>query len=233
MTCVSQRQEIAALIDQAVETGLRESVLRGNRLICQHTSTVASNRYHDTVIEDGRPLADRPPPANRYSQSEHDRILELCNRAEYASLPPSQTVPILADEKTYIGSESTIYRALKQAGLLNHRGRAKARTARAAPTTHLADAPNQVWMMDVTWLPGRVNGQFYYLYMVEDLYSGFGVDWEVFDAENSDNTIKESRSSKHLCGARSVCSSARRCCITITVARWSHTPFNRKCCRWA
>ena len=107
---------------------------------------------HDTVIEDGRPLADRPPPANRYSQSEHDRILELCNRPEYASLPPSQIVPILADEKTYIGSESTIYRALKQAGLLNHRGRAKARTARAAPTTHLADAPNQVWMMDVTCL---------------------------------------------------------------------------------
>ena len=43
-------------------------------------------------------------------------------------------------------------------------------------------------MMDVTWLPSRVKGQFFYLYMVEDLFSRCGVHWEVFDAENSENT---------------------------------------------
>ena len=189
MTSVSQRQEIVAMVDQAVADGATRE--RACEVVGLSASTLRRWRpVDDTVIEDGRPLADRPPPANRYSQTERDTIVEFCNRPEYASLPPSQIVPILADEKTFIGSESTIYRALKQAGLLNHRGRAKARTARAAPTTHEADAPNQVWMMDVTWLPTRVSGQFYYLYMVEDLYSRFGVYWEVFETENSDNTIK-------------------------------------------
>ena len=189
MTSVSQRQEIVAMVDQAVADGATRE--RACEVVGLSASTLRRWRpVDDTVIEDGRPLADRPPPANRYSQTERDTIVEFCNRPEYASLPPSQIVPILGDEKTFIASESTIYRALKQAGLLNHRGRAKARTARAAPTTHEADAPNQVWMMDVTWLPTRVSGQFYYLHMVEDLYSRFGVYWEVFEAENSDNTIK-------------------------------------------
>ena len=159
-----------------------------------------------------------------------ENLLEFCNRAEYASLPPSQIVPILADEKTYIGSESTIYRALKQAGLLNHRGRAKARTARAAPTTHEADAPNQVWMMDVTRLPGRVERSILLpVHGREDLYVDSGCIGKCLRPRTA---ITPLRSSRHPCGARSVCS-AYRCCITITAARLSHTPFNRKCCRWA
>ncbi|MGV6859570.1 MAG: hypothetical protein ACWA5X_11420, partial [bacterium] len=41
------------------------------------------------------------------------------------------------------------------------------------------------WTMDVTSLPSRVKGQFYYLYLVEYLYSRFGVHCEVFERANS------------------------------------------------
>jgi len=190
MTSVSQRQDIVAMVDQAIVDGATRTRACEVVGICDSTLRRWRPVDSDTVIEDGRPLADRPPPANQYSEAERNTILDFCNRPEYASLPPSQIVPLLADEKVYIGSESTIYRALKAAGQIHHRGRAKTRTTRSTPTTHEATAPNQVWMMDVTWLPTRVNGQFYYLYMVEDLYSRFGVYWEVFEAENSDNTIK-------------------------------------------
>ena len=37
-------------------------------------------------------------------------------RPEYASLPPGQIVPALADQGLYIGSESSFYRVLHQAG---------------------------------------------------------------------------------------------------------------------
>jgi len=210
MTSVSQRQDIVAMVDQAIVDGATRTRACEVVGICDSTLRRWRPVDSDTVIEDGRPLADRPPPANQYSEAERNTILDFCNRPEYASLPPSQIVPLLADEKVYIGSESTIYRALKAAGQIHHRGRAKTRTTRSTPTTHEATAPNQVWMMDVTWLPTRVNGQFYYLYMVEDLYSRFGVYWEVFD----------------------VCS-ARRYCTTTMAARWSHTRSTRKCCRWA
>jgi len=43
-------------------------------------------------------------------------------------------------------------------------------------------------MMDITWLPSRIKGQLYCLYMVEDLFSRFGINWEVFEHENSENT---------------------------------------------
>jgi putative transposase len=137
---------------------------------------------------DGRAGAIRPMPSNRYTEAERDLIVETCNSARYASLPPTQIVPALADEDRYIGSESTFYRVLKARGQLNPRGRSKARVKRAAPTTHTAKAPNQVWMMDVTWLPSRVRGRFFYLYMVEDLYSRFAVNWEVFEQENGEHT---------------------------------------------
>ena len=52
-------------------------------------------------------------------------VIGISSSTEFASLPPSQIVPILADREEYIGSESTLYRVLKDANQLNHRGRAK------------------------------------------------------------------------------------------------------------
>ena len=42
--------------------------------------------------------------------------------------------------------------------------------------------------MDITWLPSRVGGRFFYLYMVEDLFSRYGVHWKVFESECSEHT---------------------------------------------
>lgn len=140
--------------------------------------------------EDARPTVVRPVPARRSSDEERQRLVDTCNRPEFASLPPSQIVPAMAVQGLFIGSESTIYRELKRVGQLAKRGRAKARQKRKPPTTHRSTAINQVCMMDITWLPSRVKGQFYYLYMVEDLFSRYGVHWEVFAEENSDHTCQ-------------------------------------------
>ena len=100
-----------------------------------------------TVLRDNRPDAIRPKPYNSYTEAERENILQVCNSAEFASLPPSQIVPILADREEYIGSESTLYRVLKGADQLNHRGRSRAKQKSREPSTHVASAPNQVWMM--------------------------------------------------------------------------------------
>ncbi|MEN9417387.1 MAG: hypothetical protein RI988_1007, partial [Pseudomonadota bacterium] len=36
------------------------------------------------------------------------------------------------------------------------------------PATHVAHAPNEVWCWDVTYLPSRVRGLFFYLFAVID-----------------------------------------------------------------
>ena len=64
------------------------------------------------LLEDRRLTAKRPLPANKLSQQEEEQILEICNQPAYASLPPAQIVPRLADLGVYLASESTFYRVL-------------------------------------------------------------------------------------------------------------------------
>ena len=101
-------------------------------------------------------------------------------------MPPCELVPALADEGIYIGSESTIYRILREEKMQNHRGRSEA-PKRNHPTTYSADAPNQVWMWDITYLNGPHRGMFYYLYLFSDLYDRNIVGWEVFETESAEH----------------------------------------------
>jgi transposase InsO family protein len=48
-----------------------------------------------------------------------------------------------------------------------------------------ANAPNQVYCWDITYLPSAVRGVFYYLYLYVDLYSRAIVGWQVFDREGA------------------------------------------------
>jgi transposase len=78
------------------------------------------------VQGDGRPVAQRRAPANKLSGAERSRILEVCNCPEFASKPPAQIVPALADTGVYLASESSFYRVLRDAGQVQHRGTARA-----------------------------------------------------------------------------------------------------------
>ena len=131
---------------------------------------------------DRRQIVQRAAPSNKLSESERQAVLEAANQPGYASLTPHQIVPKLADEGVYLASESTFYRVLKAANQNARRGRAKAPKRRVL-TTHRADAPNQVWCWDITWLPSTVKGRFFYWYMVKDIYSRKLVANEVHEIE--------------------------------------------------
>lgn len=136
------------------------------------------------VKVDARTTTPRPTPSNKLSKAEQDAVLTACNRAEHAQLPPSQIVPKLADEGVYLASESTFYRLLKAHEQGQRRGRARSPHHRTPPTSYGATAANQVWSWDITYLPTAVRGQFYYLYLVEDIYSRKAVGWEVYEQES-------------------------------------------------
>lgn len=138
------------------------------------------------VVCDGRRGAHRPKPANQLSEAERRAVVEVCNRGEYASLPPSQIVPALADAGVYLASESSFYRILRANQQQHHRGRSARPSAKRAPRRHCATAPDQVWCWDITWLPGPVKGLFFYLYLILDLYSRKIVAQEVYSAELSE-----------------------------------------------
>jgi transposase InsO family protein len=186
MTSAPDRHEIAALVAAATQAGARLSAACAE--IGLSPRTLPRWQGPDGKIrEDRRPSADRPTPANKLSEEERDRIVAACNAPEFASLPPSQIVPRLADRGTYIASESSMYRVLRERGQTHRRGRARPATRRKPPTSFEAKAPCQVWSWDITWLPGPVAGTFFYLYLIVDIFSRKIVGWEVHDRETADH----------------------------------------------
>ncbi len=184
MTSLTERQRIIGNIDQACDSGARlhrACCIAGVSLNCWYRW-----QQDRTVVADQRSETRRGDPANKLSVEERREILAVCNSARLGSLPPSQIVPLLADEGRYLGSESSFYRVLREAGQAYRRGRAASPRTVNKPTSHTATAPNQVWSWDVTWLPGAVKGQFYKLYLIEDIFSRFPVGWEVHEEETGE-----------------------------------------------
>lgn len=138
------------------------------------------------VQGDGRAGAEHPAPSHKLSVSEREAIVAVCQEPRFASLPPSQIVPQLADEGCYLGSESSFYRVLHEAGQQHHRGRADA-PRRREPATHEATGPNQLWCWDVSYLPSGICGLYYYLYLILDIYSRKIVGWEVEVEESGEH----------------------------------------------
>lgn len=108
--------------------------------------------------------------------------MEVVNLPEYHNQPPSQIVPNLADNGSYIGSESTIYRVLHAENMLKHRSASRPRTHRK-PDELCATKPNQVWSWDITYLLSNIRGKYFYLYMFLDIFSRKIVGFNVFDQQ--------------------------------------------------
>lgn len=182
---LSERQRIVRLVHEAMSAGARKE--RACKTIELSIRSLQRWSATGSVIEDRRITVQRPEPINKLSQEERLNILQICNESEFANLPPSQIVPILLDRGIYIASESTFYRVLKSANQLKHRGRDKAKTKITKPTSFTAKKANEVWSWDISYCPSRVKGQYYYLYMIEDIYSRKIVGWEVHDCESGDH----------------------------------------------
>ena len=186
MTSAADRTTAVELIDEAREHGA------GLKAACKELN-IAQNTYRrwKRGSEDQRPCAARPVPAHKLSTAERQHVLELCHRPEFASLPPAQIGLRLADEQqVYVASERTFYRVLHENNEQHHRGiKAAPRPARPRPAL-CAHRPNRCWSWDVTYLPSNVRGQFYYLYLIIDLYSRRIVAQEVFEAENAANSAR-------------------------------------------
>lgn len=68
----------------------------------------------------------------------------------------------------------------------HHRGKSKKPCSRPI-STHSAAGSNEVWMWDITWLPGPAKGIYYYLYLILDLYSRKIIAWEIWKEESTEN----------------------------------------------
>jgi transposase InsO family protein len=123
-------------------------------------------------------------PQNKLTEGEKKLIISISTSSKYMDLSPSQIVPSLADTGIYIASESSFFRVLKEAKMLEHRGHSKPKNFKK-PKVLTATGPNMVYSWDITYLPTVIAGKFNYLYMFMDVFSRKIVGWQVHEKECS------------------------------------------------
>lgn len=181
MIAKDERQVAVTLLHEAISAGARMHKACHILGISTHTYL----RWKTAGgLEDKRSQVVRVP-SNKLSLEERKQVLALCNSEPYCSLPPSQIVPMLADEGRYIASESSFYRILREAKQLHRRGKAVAPRKVIKPKAFKATIANQVWSWDITYLAASIKGKFYRLYLVMDIFSRKIVGWEVHESETA------------------------------------------------
>jgi transposase InsO family protein len=169
---------IRTLIQEAVDAGARR--WRACEVLGLSVRTVERWGTND---EDGR-HGPNHVPANKLSEPERQKAIAVMTAPEFRDQSPKQIVPALATRGEYIGSESTLYRLLHSEDMQHRRDRARAPVSR--PHEYVADGPMQVAAWDITYLRSHVRGAFFYLYLVEDVWSRKVIGWAVHELESAD-----------------------------------------------
>lgn len=126
------------------------------------------------------------PPRHSLTEGDKKMIIEVSQKPQFRDLSPWQIVAKMADLGVYIASESSFYRVLGGQNMLAHRSRAQPLT-RKKPLHLVARRPNEVWSWDITYLKSPVKGLYFYLYLVEDIFSRMIVGFSVEESESADH----------------------------------------------
>lgn len=174
------------MTDQAI-TVLAERI--GVRAACEVLGAAQAGHYrrHRTSPAPARPAPtphrDRPQP-RALSAAERRAILQVLHSDRFTDLAPAEVWAILLDEGRYLGSPSTFYRLLRSASGTRERRRQATHPAAVKPEL-AATAPNHVYSWDITKLHGPAKWNYYYLYVILDIYSRYAVGWMLATRESA------------------------------------------------
>jgi len=161
----------------------------GTRAACAASGVAQASWYrrHRTSPAPPRrlpvPHRDRVQP-RALAPAERAAILAALHAERFADTAPAEVWATLLDEGTYLGSLSTFYRLLRQAGETRER-RAQATHPAAVKPELIATGPNQVWSWDITKLHGPAKWTYYYLYVILDIYSRYAAGWMAATRESA------------------------------------------------
>ena len=149
MTSPADRWRALEILDRAVAAGATAELLADRMGIALRTL----QRWRHQFAGDGdgvdRRKGSHRQVSHRLTEEERTQILRTCNQPQYAALPPGQIVPDLADQGSYLASESSFYRVLHAHGQAHRRGRGRPpQEPREVPRLK-AEGPNEVWSWDI------------------------------------------------------------------------------------
>jgi len=157
----------------------------GTEAACGAMSVPRASLYRSLCPKVEGPRAPRPRPARALAAEETALVLETLDSERFVDKSPAATHAILLDEGTYLASESSYYRLLRERGQSGERRRQASHPARVRPEL-VARRPNVVWSWDITKLKGPKRGEYYDCYVVLDIFSRYVVAWLVAPSESGE-----------------------------------------------
>ena len=129
------------------------------------------------------PRERKPAPPRTLPAAEREAVLAVLHEPRFVDLAPAQVYTTLLEEDRYVCSVRTMHRILAE----NHESRDRRDQIRhvkyAAPEL-LATGPNQLWSWDITKLLGSAKWNYFYLYVILDVFSRYVVGWLVAPRES-------------------------------------------------
>ena len=190
---------MSTIVSTAVDEAVAELVpLVGTKAACQAVGLPRASYYrsHPVTEPEAQPSVEPTPqpglgPAPRtrqaqpraLSDAERARVLEVLHCQRFADTAPATVYATLLDEGTYLCSESTMYRLLRERGETRERRRQSTHPATVKPEL-VATRANEVWSWDITKLRGPVKWTWFYLYVILDIFSRYPVGWMVASRES-------------------------------------------------
>jgi len=143
-------------------------------------------RWHRQSPAPARVHAQPKPQPRALSDAERVQALAVLHSQRFVDLAPGEVHAILLDEGTYLCSEATMYRILRE-----HHGEVRERRAQATHPARVkpelvARGPNECWSWDITKLAGPAKWTYYYLYSIIDIYSRYSVGWMLATRESKE-----------------------------------------------
>jgi putative transposase len=136
-----------------------------------------------------RPATEKLPtartrPRRALTKEEREEVIVVLHEERFMDKAPAEIYAALLDEGRYLCSIRTMYRILASLQEVRER-RNQLRHPQYKKPELLAIAPNQVWSWDITKLKGPAKWNYYYLYVILDIFSRYAVGWMVATRETA------------------------------------------------
>ena len=161
-------------------------VLLGVKWFAQMAGVDKATYYRWTVNPEDKRKNAAHPRMLQYSKL-HEAIV-ISKIKQYPDLTPDELIAVCLDEVDadgnsigyYLGSRSYVYRIMHQEDLINpNRSCGKGARHNLNKKRLKATGPNQIWVWDITYLYKDIDGEYFYLYAIMDLYSRKMIHYEV------------------------------------------------------
>ena len=111
--------------------------------------------------------------------------MSIIYSVEFTDQSPYQIVNTLLDRGTPTCSVRTMYRLLQEKGESQER-RPIVRKRNHKKPELIATRPNEVWSWDITKIRTGIKLEYYYLYVIIDIYSRYIVGWGIYKEETGE-----------------------------------------------